>query len=498
MGPVAKLNVAVNRLISARERRLHDYRKRRQYLDGARIIRRGGCHADAGAQQSRGEPSTLNNHSNMISEEDLHEAVKEFTKYSLNEPREQIQRREYKIYNWTDDGRMGSTETFAVPWTRSWLEEPREDVPKIENLIENLVSDEDCPLIKSRSDATRAFNRVIRGIRIETRREGNDKLRSSSEILEDFHSDTGQIEALSPIIGLTFEKSIQIEDNLKIRRVTELEKELMLNQGNLGGGSVTISKGLEIGSVTHVAAYEVPASTEENRWVGGLARISDRGKEVHNKFDNLRIALRLFQSAEFQMGVLYMIDRTFYPSVFNAQEEGGLGIQSSLTEPKLVSKTDDLEEYYELVSKMDEDEGLRVAINRLESSYRNVSHADSVVDSLIGIEALLSSGPGGGFREVRRRAAVLSQSKSTYSELGRLQNLRNATVHGEETQVDRTDLEEARDLLSTILGRVIELTIERGMPREEILKDLDSAIEKVMHSQFRDLIDGFEKSNQRD
>jgi len=145
-----------------------------------------------------------------------------------------------------------------------------------------------------------------------------------------------------------------------------------------------------------------------------------------------------------------------------------------------------------LVSKADVDEGLRVAIDRLESSYQNVSNADGVVDAVIGIEALLSSGHGGSFQEVRRKAAILSSEKANYSELGRIQSLRNKTVHGEETQVVKEDLEQVRNLLTVLLDRVLSITIERDITRSEVVDLLDNAITETVQTRFQELLSEFE------
>jgi hypothetical protein len=99
-----------------------------------------------------------------------------------------------------------------------------------------------------------------------------------------------------------------------------------------------------------------------------------------------------------------------------------------------------------------------------------------VVDAVIVIEALLSRERSGCVREVRRRASILSGNKTTYSELGRLQNIRNATGHGEETDVDKQDLQQARDLLATLLDRVVAITIEEDITRTDAIDLLDTAI----------------------
>lgn len=293
-------------------------------------------------------------------------------------------------------------------------------------------------------------------------------------------------------MGLSFESPVELNDNLEIRPVSDFEKELALNAPNLGGGSVALRRVIVTGNLTHAAVYTVER-VPDGGWNSGMSVASGFGKTVYEELETLQTALRLCYPGQFEMGIWHMIDKTFYPVVVSSHEEHGMSLYSSTGEPDTIRDEDRLKDYYQKVSKVNEDvdEGLRVAIDRLESSSRKTSNADGVVDAVIGIEALLSSGRSGRFQEVRRRAAVLSKEKATYSELGHLQNLRNATVHGTETRVDRSDLEEAQELLSTLISRTIELMIERDISRETIVKEVDAAIERVIQEEFMQTLSAF-------
>jgi len=428
----------------------------------------------------------------MLSRSEISEAVQEFLEYSMHDS-ERIRHEQYEIYQWADDGRMSSALTVSIPSVIGWSQTPLEGLDKTETLIKKLVSDEDIPLIDSRSGATKAFSNLIREIRIESNRGGTDELRNDPDFYDAIHSRDVIIEQIAPILGLEFEVPVRLTQNLKIRHLSDFEKEIILNATQLGGGSVALQRAIKAGTLTHGAVFN-NSTTTENGWEGGISLFAEIGEEFRDEFDDLKIALRLFCTEGFQMSVQHWLDRTFYPTVISAQESHGASAYNSFADPTSVSDTEQLVKYYRLVSEMSEDEGIRVATNRLESSYRKVSNADGVVDAVIGIEAALSSGRSGAFREVRRRAAVLCGEKATYSELGRFQNLRNATVHGEETQVDSTDLNQVRALLTTILRRIIQTTIERDIPREEMIEQMDAAITKSIEDKFDELVSEFEST----
>jgi len=379
---------------------------------------------------------------------------------------------------------------------REWAKEPPIADSDVEKLLEALVADDNIPLIQSTNTAAKCFDRIIREVQIESNRgEGEgEELQNLSDLCDGISSKEQKIEYIAPLVGLSFDAPVQLANNLEIRRLTNFEKELILNARDLGGGSVGIRQTTRAGNLTHAAIYNGSAIPEEE-WKGGLSLITTFSREAQEALNNLRISLRLFPRAnEFRMDTWHALDKTFYPVIINSHESARAGTQHSFTDPISVSNPEELVEYYELVSAVGEDEGLRVAIDRLESSHKKISNADCVVDAIIGVEALLSTGAGGSFREVRRRAAVLSGKKSTYSELGRLQNLRNRTVHGQTTQVDRNDLNQAQTLLSTIVRRIMELMIKRDLSREQIISELDAAIEGVIESQFDDLLSEIESN----
>lgn len=418
------------------------------------------------------------------------ESLHEFLEYSVREP-EQIRHKEYEIFQWTEDGRVANTRTVAVPSAREWAKEPHDDATKIGSLVEALVADDNIPMIQSQTEAARMFNRVIEEIRIEANRGDSDELRNDPDIWNALYSEETTIEYVAPIVGLGFDDHIQITDDLVIRRLSEFEKELMLNAKAMGGGSVNLQTAIQIGNLTHAAVHK-NTPTVEDGWEDSLAISFGISPEDQEELKNLRVALRLIHPEGFNMSIRHVVDRTFYPSVISSHEMHGSIAPGGFAEPQSVSNADRVVEYYQLVSEADEDEGLRVAIDRLESSYQKVSNADGVVDVVIGIEALLSSGRSGSFQEVRRRAAVLSGKKASYSELGRLQNLRNATVHGEETQVNHDDLQHARDLLSVLLSQVIRITIEEDITRVDVIEVLDEAITKTVENKFNELLSEFD------
>ncbi|MFD1643955.1 HEPN domain-containing protein [Halohasta litorea] len=426
----------------------------------------------------------------MFSEELLSEAIQEFLEYSYHEYRK-VRHKDYEIYRASENGQMGTTRSIDVPSARELAQDPPDEVTKICPLIEALVTDDDISLIQSEIGAAKAFNRVIKETRIESDRGATEESQIDPDFWDTLRSDEATIVYIAPIIGLSFDDNVQITDDLVIRHLSEFEKELMLNTMDLGGGSVALRRAIQIGHLTHAAVYE-NTTTVDNGWEGGITIMSDIDQEAQDALENLKIALRLIHPEGFQMSTWHIIDKTFYPSVISSHEKHGSRASGGIEKPVLVSNPDKIVEYYQLVSEANVDEGIRVAIDRLESSYRKVSNADGVVDAVIGIEALLSSGRSGSFREVRRRAAILAGEKATYSELGRLQGLRNATVHGENTQADKEDLQQARDLLAVLLDQVITTSIQKEITRDDVIDVLDAAITKTVENQFDDLLSEFD------
>jgi len=426
----------------------------------------------------------------MFSEKLLSEAVQEFLEYALHK-QEKIFHKEYDIYQWTEDGRMVATYTVTVPSVRESAEDPANELETVYSLIDTIASDDDIPLIQSQTGAIKAFNRLIEEIRIEANRGKTEELRNDPEFWSALHSDEARIEYVAPIIGLSFDGDVQITNSLIIRRLNDFEKELILNTKDLGGGSIALRRAVQLGNLTHAAVYQNPTTVEDG-WAGGVKISTNIGQEAKNTLENVRVALRLLHPEGFQMSTWHILDKTFYPAVVSSHEMHGSIATGGIAEPEPASNANKIVKYYQLVSEANEDEGLRVAIDRLESSYRKVSNADGVVDAVIGIEALLSSGRSGSFQEVRRRAAILAGEKATYSELGRLQSLRNATVHGEETQVDQEDLQQARNLLTILLDRVITTTIEENISRSDVIDVLDATITKTVEKRFEELLSEFE------
>lgn len=420
----------------------------------------------------------------MISEQTISEAVTEV----LQEDAQSPSRIRHDVYEWSEGGRWKSRRTAPIPSVGNWSKDPPPSGSKREAFQQAVISDEDVPIVKSPQAAEKALKALVREVRIEATRD--EPMRNESDYMKDLHSDRATGRVILPIVGVSFDNPFSLGDNLSVRPIENIEKELILNQRDLGGGSLGVTQSIQHGFLSHVLSFEVSLSPGEE-WNGGLALLSQAGQSVHDKFENFKLAVRLLYSGRLQTSAEYHIDTTLYPDIFSAKE-GARAATQVITEPETISDIEKLKNYYSLISNSDHDEGLRVALDRLDSAHKKVSNADNVVDIVIGIEALLSSGNGGSFREVRRRASVLAGKKSSYSELGRLQSLRNSTVHGDETQVDGNDVEQGRELLSVLIAKTLELQIANDLTREEILSKLDTAIESVIANNFEDLLSEFE------
>ena len=251
----------------------------------------------------------------MLSEELLGEAVLEFSQLSLQES-EQIRHKSYDIYQWTENDRIATTQTITVPSVKRWAENPPDEATKIEQLIETLVTDDDIPLIQSEMAARSYFENLIRALRIEFYREDAYESSTNTGFRNTLHSSEVTIEYIIPIIGLSFDEKVQITNNLHIRPVDELKKELMLNANTLGGSSVALHRAIELGSLTDVAVYEYTAPLEDG-WQNGMGAVSNISKQAQDTIENLRIALRISHPKEFQMGVWHAVDNTFYPTIIS-------------------------------------------------------------------------------------------------------------------------------------------------------------------------------------
>jgi hypothetical protein len=301
----------------------------------------------------------------MVSEWLLSEAVEEFLEYSVRKSG-QIRYSDHDICHWGDDNRLAGTYTISIPSTREWIMEPPDAASKVDSLVEAIVSDDDIPLIQSRSGVAKAFNRLIREIRIESNRGNTEELRNEPDFYKALFSEKAKVEYIAPIIGLSFDEDIQITEDLAIRRLNNFEKELMFNSKALGGGSVTLRRGIQVGSLTHAAVYEHSTPVEDG-WKGSIGLMSEIDDEIRGALENLKIALRLSHTEGFQMSIRYIVDKTFYPAVISAHETHGSATLIGVVEPEPVSDTDKIVECYGLVSEANEDEGLRVAIDRFES-----------------------------------------------------------------------------------------------------------------------------------
>jgi hypothetical protein len=426
----------------------------------------------------------------MIPEEQLSEAIQEFLEYSSRHP-ERVYHTQHELCEWTDDRRLDSSHLVTVPSANATEEDVFDEVPELGSLVDALVTDDDISLIQSHRGALKAIDRIIKERRAESNRPNADDQPEVSDPVDILRSDKAHTEYIAPIIGLSFEDRITITDDLTIRPLTDLEKELILNARTIGDGSVALRRAAKLGNVTNTAAFGSVTAVDDG-WEGGISLSADISQEAPDALEDLKTALRLTHPEGFRMDVWHLVDRTLYPSILNSKEEHGSNEYYGTTEPEPTTNTDGIVDSYHMVSETDLDEGLRVAIDRLESSYRKVSNADGVVDAVIGIEALLSSGRSGSFQEVRRRATILSEQKATYSELGRLQTLRNATVHGEERQVSADDLHQARSLLSVLLNRMVTEMNDRKVSRGEMIETIDTALTKTVENQFDEILSRYE------
>lgn len=418
----------------------------------------------------------------MISAERIVDAIDEFYQEKDNHSRWQ----QYVIHEWNDDGKIESRQTVSFPILKNWSEDPPPEESKRNELLDLVIHDDDVPLIESRESAGKAFELLLKNAEIESAR---GEQVTGAELKSKLHRTQATGKMILPLVGASFDDQIQLTDELTIRPVSSREKELIMNKTEIGAGSFGVSKSIMHGDLTHAAIYESSFSPNDE-WHGGLQIMSNIGGDSQEKFESLENALRLSHTERILTGARYSLDETFYPEVYGTSEKNRAGTFGSFGATNF-SNTDELKRCFHLISNLDEDEGIRVALERLESAFRHRSHADNVLDSIIGIEALISSGNGGSFREVRRRVAVLSGDKSTYSELGHLQSLRNSTAHGDDTNVEKGDVLQARELLSTLIIRILEIKQDKGILREKILTKLDETIEAVIEDHFEEVVSEF-------
>jgi len=420
----------------------------------------------------------------MISESQIIDAAEEVMEADDSSQRQQS----HTTYTWTAEGKPRAKTNVIFPKVGYWDSDPPPAGSKRETFMSSVITDDDVPLITSKAGAARTLQRFIRQVSIEQHRA--DPPEVELPFFERLHSEQASVRAIQPIVGASFTEPIEFTDSLRIRPITNVEKELILNHRDIGGGSLAVERTIQHGGLTHVGVYEITRELD-NPYNGGLSIVSGSDETVHDILGEVETTLRLFHSDRIHQSNYFLIDDTFYPVVFSAGEPIGVGTYSE-PDPAVITNTDQLRDYYELVSESQKDEGLRVALDRLASSYTTNSNADGIVDVVIGIEAILSAGKNGSFRNVRRKAAVLIDEKSADSDLRQYSKIRNATVHGEERTVDREDLQDAREVLSKIIARMLRLQIETDRSREEVLEELDYTIDVVIREQFEELVETFD------
>jgi len=415
--------------------------------------------------------------------------LKEATEEFINIEDSPARNDKHTVYQWTNEGEIHSKRDIWFPKPGYWETDSPPADSKREAFMEAIINDDQIPLISNERGAARVLELYLQELSVEGFREGTDHL--ESQIIEQLQTSTGTVEAICPIVGVTFNGAIELSENLSIRPITDREKELILNHSEIGGGSLGVTKSIEFGALTHVGVYTVEKELQ-NPYRNTLSVLNDTEIQPHESLDELETTMRLFHSDRVHMGNQYNIDKTFYPVIGSAAEP----IESDafyVANPKLLTDTNGLVEYYHLITNSAKDEGLRIALNRLDSSYKAMPRADGIVDTIIGLEALLSLESSGSFKTVRRRASVLLGNKSSFGDLGNLSSKRHSTVHGDAPDVTGDDLDQARTILSTAIRRVLELQVENDLTREQIITELDSAIDAVIREQFDELVAEFDQ-----
>lgn len=394
----------------------------------------------------------------------------------------------YTTYTWTDDGRPAAKRDILFPKVGYWDDSPPPAESKRAEFMSSVIADDDVPLIKSERGAATVLQRFIRKQSIEQHRNG--AIQSDPNFIDSLHSSTATVRAICPIIGASVTEPIGLTESLRIRPVTDREKELLLNHRNIGGGSLSVEKTIHRGGLTHVAVHE--HTTEPTvTYIGGATVVSGVDYDPQGIFEAVATTLQLIHSKRVEMGNFYLIDDNFYPVITMSGEPVGMDAYIA-HEPDIIQDTERVSEFYDLISTTERDEGLRVAIDRLASSYTTTSNADAITDVIIGIEAILSTDDQDSFRDVRRKAAILIDEKSAHSSLGQYAKIRHGTVHGEERSVDSDDVREARDILSGIIAEVLQIQVDHEMSREDIVNRLDDTINAVVREQFDELIETFD------
>jgi len=293
--------------------------------------------------------------------------------------------------------------------------------------------------------------------------------------LEKFiYRDTISVTDIIPLHNFSSEDDeIRFSDELRIRRITDREKEGFLKGASFSGWP---QHEMIHGNYVIELRHQMKKLFQGDTPTGGDPTIA-------KAIDNILIALRLFK----QGNVGYNLIESKHDldiRAFIGGTRSGFLFQRFIGNEYVLKRQDvkPLVEFYksipfDLVTK---EKGIDLAIRRLGYAYERLKHEDKVIDLMIAYEAaFFRQGESG---EQRHKLAVrvarllkhnFDERKDMFREIKKFYDKRSDLVHASESTTP-ADLDKMEEYLRSSL-KVFLRKIEEGKRHEDIIFELDLA-----------------------
>jgi hypothetical protein len=238
-------------------------------------------------------------------------------------------------------------------------------------------------------------------------------------------------EFLVPLFGVDIDKqlgSIKLGDNLVLRRLTDDDATYLYgNDSRINGDAFGIWA-----SVVAVGEFE------QEFLVGQSHQARDGLKEAEERILTVLRAIAVYGDAGIGKGIVWV--RPLVPSLVEGSIRGRMGygwLRHPIHRSPLILEADDVPALKALIHRLVKPiyPALQVACDRLLDSSRRDRPLDSIVDSVIGLEALLvgDKNPEKSFRFALNYAFLgndkSAEGRERFQKAAMLYNLRSELVH---------------------------------------------------------------------
>lgn len=422
----------------------------------------------------------------MKAKESLAKLTKDFLKYYDRNERE-FRHDWYTIHEWNEkmaNKRIRATYPRVYEWFGDGIYEKISNVDINSNFVEN----KEFPLIRSRNAFEIYFNYYIQEIFIEsTRKGGSDKTDLIDKYCEEFikkiSRDKAIFTSLTVLQGLGFEETpIDISEKSTIEEITDREREVLMNSNLMVGGN-SLQRYLNIQENVFAIKSSFEVNIEDLK-PKQRPRFAVGTMALREEKENISQSLRLLGYGKFTDRISIMLNKTFWNMTSTTSSSmdspiGRWGQQQEVPQERF----NKLIEIYELISEVKEDEvdeGFRVGLERFKSSYSKTNNTDALVDCVIGIEALISTGRSDNWGDIKRRTAFILDDFDLYDSLDKFWDERNTAVHGQEANVSNDEQDEVRDVLRRLLLSNVETRLTQDLNSAEQAQKVDSEIKEAI------------------